>query len=103
LIQNLDQQAPKFTEIGIGVWFYSSLFWCIAMDDLKHTCKVRLDFTDSNNTFAMDNAVWRFCYIEDPDGTLIELVETHRVLSKKMGWYLDLRKRNQENHYPNGW
>jgi catechol 2,3-dioxygenase-like lactoylglutathione lyase family enzyme len=39
-----------------------------------------LDFTvDSNNTFAMDNASGRFCYIEDPDGTLIELVETHRV------------------------
>jgi hypothetical protein len=43
-----------------------------------------LDFTvDSNNTFAMDNASGRFCYIEDPDGTLIELVETQECLSWK--------------------
>jgi hypothetical protein len=31
----------------------------------------------------MDNASGRFCYIEDPDGTLIELVETHKVQKKK--------------------
>jgi hypothetical protein len=37
----------------------------------------------------MDNASGRFCYIEDPDGTLIELVETHKVpILKKVGWYL---------------
>ncbi len=49
----------------------------------------------------MDNASGRFCYIEDPDGTLIELVETHKVpILKKIGWYLDLRKRNQEKPLP---
>jgi hypothetical protein len=49
----------------------------------------------------MDNASGRFCYIEDPDGTLIELVETHKVpVFKKIGWYLDLRKRNQEKQLP---
>jgi hypothetical protein len=31
----------------------------------------------------MDNASGRFCYIEDPDGTLIELVETQEYLSWK--------------------
>lgn len=57
---------------------------------------------DSNNTFAMDNASGRFCYIEDPDGTLIELVETHKVpILKKIGWYLDLRKRDFEKPLPN--
>jgi hypothetical protein len=29
-----------------------------------------------------------FCYIEDPDGTLIELVETHKsAIFKKIGWF----------------
>jgi len=105
LIQNLDQQAPKI--YNNRYWgdcgFIHLCFDVIAMDDLKKHVQSRgLDFTvDSNNTFAMDNASGRFCYIEDPDGTLIELVETHRVpILKKMGWYLDLRKRNQEKPLP---
>ena len=36
-----------------------------------------------------------FVYIEVPDGTLIEFVETHKIpVMKKLGWYLNLRKRN---------
>ena len=50
----------------------------------------------------MDNASGRFCYVEDPDGTLIELVETHKVpILKKIGWFLDLQKRDQEKPLPN--
>ena len=42
-----------------------------------------------------------FSYIEDPDGTLIEFVETHKVpILKKLGWYLDLRKRNPHKSLP---
>ncbi|MBT5529964.1 MAG: VOC family protein, partial [Cytophagia bacterium] len=42
-----------------------------------------------------------FSYIEDPDGALIEFVETHKVpIMKKLGWYLDLRKRNPEQDLP---
>ena len=105
LIQNLDQQAPKIyrNRYWGDCGFIHLCFDVIAMDDLKtHVQSRGLDFTvDSNNTFAMDNASGRFCYIEDPDGTLIELVETHRVpILKKMGWYLDLRKRNQEKPLP---
>jgi catechol 2,3-dioxygenase-like lactoylglutathione lyase family enzyme len=56
---------------------------------------------DSKNSFVMENASGRFCYIEDPDGTLIELVETHKVpILKKFGWYLDLRKRNIQKPLP---
>lgn len=106
LIQNLDLQAPKI--YNNRYWgdcgFIHLCFDVIAMDDLKKHVQSRgLDFTvDSNNTFAMDNASGRFCYIEDPDGTLIELVETHKVpIMKKMGWYLDLRKRNKEKPLPN--
>ncbi len=49
---------------------------------------------DSKESFAMENAAGRFCYVEDPDGTLIELVETHKIaILKKLNWNLDLKKR----------
>lgn len=54
------------------------------------------------NSFDMGEAAGHFSYIEDPDGTLIEFVETHKVpILKKLGWYLDLRKRHPEKHLPN--
>ncbi|MGG2305141.1 VOC family protein, partial [Salmonella enterica] len=44
---------------------------------------------DSKESFDMEDAAGRFCYVEDPDGTLIELVETHKVpILKKYGLYL---------------
>ncbi|MFT7230618.1 MAG: hypothetical protein ACI9GO_001087, partial [Bacteroidia bacterium] len=47
------------------------------------------------NSFDMGEAAGHFSYIEDPDGTLIEFVETHKIaILKKVGWYLDLRKRD---------
>lgn len=46
-------------------------------------------------TFDMGDASGHFTYIEDPDGTLIEFVETHRVpVVKKLGWYIDMKKRD---------
>jgi len=68
----------------------------IDMDSLKnHMQANKFPFSvDSNNSFAMENAAGRFCYIEDPDGTLIELVETHKVpVLKKIGWYFNLKRR----------
>jgi catechol 2,3-dioxygenase-like lactoylglutathione lyase family enzyme len=57
---------------------------------------------DSATSFEIENASGRFCYLEDPDGTLIELVETHKIpIIKKLGWYLDLRKRKQNKPLPN--
>ncbi len=57
---------------------------------------------DSSNSFDMGEAAGHFAYNEDPDGTLIEYVETHRVpILKKIGWYLDLRKRDPQKPLPN--
>jgi len=57
---------------------------------------------DSANSFSMGDAAGRFSYIEDPDGTLIELVETHKVpILKKLGLSIDLRKRPPEKPLPN--
>jgi catechol 2,3-dioxygenase-like lactoylglutathione lyase family enzyme len=78
------------------------------MDDLRQKCQDKgYPFTvDSasalGKSFDMGEAAGLFSYIEDPDGTLIEFVETHKVpIAKKLGWYLNLRKRNPEKPLPN--
>ena len=65
--------------------------------------KLGYKFTvDSNDSYAMETAEGRFCYVEDPDGTLIELVETHKIpVIKKFNWHIDLRKRKQQKPLPN--
>jgi catechol 2,3-dioxygenase-like lactoylglutathione lyase family enzyme len=56
---------------------------------------------DSANSFDMGEAAGHFSYIEDPDGALIEFVETHKIpIFKKIGWYLDLRKRDAKKPLP---
>jgi catechol 2,3-dioxygenase-like lactoylglutathione lyase family enzyme len=79
------------------------------MDNLKEVCaKKGFPFTvDSKkshegNSFDMGEAAGHFSYIEDPDGTLIEFVETHKVaILKKLGWYLDLRNQDPYRSIPN--
>jgi catechol 2,3-dioxygenase-like lactoylglutathione lyase family enzyme len=78
------------------------------MDELKNVCeskgypfKVDSKKSQEGNSFDMGEAAGYFSYIEDPDGTLIEFVETHKVpILKKFGWYLDLRKRNPNKPLP---
>lgn len=56
---------------------------------------------NSRNSFDMGKAAGHFAYNEDPDGTLIEYVETHKVpIFKKLGIYLNLKKRNPEKPLP---
>lgn len=74
------------------------------MPELKKKCEDHgFPFTvDSSESFDMGEAAGHFTYIEDPDGTLIEFVETHKIpIMKKIRWYLDLRKRNPEKPLPN--
>lgn len=73
------------------------------MEKLKQRAeKSSYHFTvDSNDSFAMEAAAGRFCYVEDPSGTLIELVETHKVpVLKKWGLYLDLKNRKTNKPLP---
>ena len=73
------------------------------MEAMKNLCEeTGYPFTvDSANSFDMGEAAGHFSYIEDPDGTLIEFVETHKLpLMKKLGWYLDLRKREPGKELP---
>jgi catechol 2,3-dioxygenase-like lactoylglutathione lyase family enzyme len=80
------------------VGFIHLCFDVVGMDALKEQCAAlgHPFVVDSNDTFDMGEASGRFSYVEDPDGTLIEFVETHKIpIAKKMGFYLDLRKRNR--------
>jgi catechol 2,3-dioxygenase-like lactoylglutathione lyase family enzyme len=78
------------------------------MDQLKTFCEKKghpftVDSKKSHegNSFDMGEAAGHFSYIEDPDGTLIEFVETHKVpVLKKLGLYLNLRKRAPEKSLP---
>lgn len=105
LVQALDRTAFKiYNERYWGdCGFIHICFDVLDMNRLKKEArKVDHHFTvDSADTFAMGSAAGRFCYIEDPDGTLIELVETHKVpVFKRLGWFIDLKKRTHNNPLP---
>jgi len=105
LIQVLDRiPAAIFKDRFWGdCGFIHLCFDVLNMDGLKgHALSLGIEFTvDSENSFEMENAAGRFCYAEDPDSTLIELVETHRIpILKNFNWYLDLQKRDKQKPLP---
>ncbi|MBX7095152.1 MAG: VOC family protein [Flavobacteriales bacterium] len=105
LIQLTEEKGRKiFGNRYWGDWGFIHLCFDVRnMDELKSACeKAGYPFTvDSGSSFDMGEAAGRFSYIEDPDGTLIEFVETHKLpILKKLGWYLNLKKRNAEKALP---
>ncbi len=107
LVQNLEPDAHPRKIFADRSWgdlgFIHLCFDTLNMDGLKQLCqKNGFPFTvDSSDTFDMGEAGGRFTYLEDPDGTLIEFVETHRVpILKKIGWYLNLKKRKTQKPLP---
>jgi catechol 2,3-dioxygenase-like lactoylglutathione lyase family enzyme len=78
------------------------------MDRLRKYCEnksfpftVDSETSHDGNSFDMGEAAGHFAYIEDPDGTLIEFVETHKVpILKKIGWYMDISKRKPGKSLP---
>jgi len=99
LIMTLSRTPRKIYENRLwgDLGFIHLCFDVIGMDDLRKECESKgFSFTvDSSQSFDMGEAAGHFTYIEDPDGTLIEFVETHKIpILKKIGWYLDLRKRD---------
>ena len=114
LLGNIEIDLVK-AETYQGSKIYADRYWgdtgfihlcfdVINMEGLKQAASSNgYHFTvDSKNSFAMENAGGRFCYVEDPSGTLIELVETHQVpIVKKWGWYLHLNKRKGNKPLPN--
>ncbi len=67
----------------------------------KHGHPFTVDSCPDGRKFDMGDASGHFTYIEDPDGTLIEFVETHKVpVVKKLGWFIDMSSRNPEKPLP---
>ncbi|MDY5969328.1 MAG: VOC family protein [Bacteroidales bacterium] len=60
-----------------------------------------VDSCPQDEHFDMGEASGHFTYIEDPDGTLIELVEAHKItLLKKPHLYINMLKRNRGKAFP---
>lgn len=108
LVQALDRTPHKI---------YEGRYWgdpgfiqiCYDISNMKalgEFCKEKghpftVDSCPDGEVFDMGDASGHFTYIEDPDGTLIEFVETHRIpVVKKLGWYIDLRKRDRTQQLP---
>lgn len=108
LVQALDGTPKKIYEGRF--WgdpgFIQICFDVTNMDALGEFCKSKghpftVDSCPDGQKFDMGDASGRFTYIEDPDGTLIEFVETHKVpIIKKLGWFIDMGKRNPEKRLP---
>jgi len=111
LIQVLDRKPDKiFTGRYWGDLGFIHLCYDIqGMKVLREECKqkgfpftVDSDVNPEGNSFDMGEAAGHFAYVEDPDGTLIEFVETHKIpIIKKLGWYINLRKRDPMKPLPN--
>ncbi len=105
LVQALDRKPTVIFEGRSwgDLGFIHLCFDTLNMEGLKAKCqKNGFPFeVDSGNTFDMGDAGGRFSYIEDPDGTLIEFVETHKVpVMKKLGLYINLKKRGMYKTLP---
>ena len=105
LVQAKDRTPKKLFEGRFwGDMGYIHLCYDIqGMEAMKSRCEAAgHPFTvDSSDSFDMGEAAGHFSYIEDPDGTLIEFVEAHKIpILKKLGWYLDLRKRDPAKPLP---
>lgn len=106
LIQTSNREVRKIYENRLwgDLGFIHLCYDIIGMEELKTQCEdLVCPFTvDSANSFDMGEAAGHFSYIEDPDGALIEFVETHKIpIIKKIGWYLNLKKRGQLKPLPN--
>jgi len=105
LVQAIDYKPKKIFENRFwgDLGFIHLCFDIKNMAALKSKCEsAGHPFTiDGGAGFEMGEAAGHFTYIEDPDGTLIEFVETKKIpVMKKLGWYLDLRKRDPRKPLP---
>ena len=101
LVQSLER-IPKGIYEG-RLWgdpgFIHLCFDINGMDELRDEVRDKgfpftVDSALDMDTFDMGEAAGSFAYIQAPEGTLIEFVETHKIpLVKKLGWSIDLTKR----------
>ncbi len=105
LVQVLDREPKRIYHDRFwgDLGFIHICFDIRGMSLLREECKEKgYQLTvDAGDTFDMGEASGAFSYTEDPDGTLIEFVETHKIpILKKLGLYLNLRNRKPEKSLP---
>jgi len=108
LVQALDRQPRKIYEGRY--WgdpgFIQICFDVTHMRALEEHCNslgfpFTVDSCKDNAHFDMGEASGHFTYIEDPDGTLIELVEAHKLtVLKRPHIYINMLSRNREKAFP---
>ena len=113
LVQVLNRKPNKIFEDRYwgDLGFIHLCFDIHDMQRLKRLCDEKgFSFTVDTLTepkmrdkrFEIDGATGHFSYTEDPDGTLIEFVETYKMpIMKKLHLYLNLHKRNPARPLPN--
>lgn len=112
LVQVLNREPKKIFDYSKRHWgelgFIHLCFDIQGMDELRELCAEKgYPFTVDTgaifkeNSFDMGKAAGLFAYNEDPDGALIEYVETHKLpIVEKMGIFLNLQKRKPEKPLP---
>jgi catechol 2,3-dioxygenase-like lactoylglutathione lyase family enzyme len=109
LVQALERNPRNIYEGRI--WgdpgFIHLCFDINGIDELREQVKeagfpFTVDSARDSESFDMGEAAGNFAYIQAPEGTLIEFVETHKIpILKKIGWFVDFRKRG--NHPLPNW
>ena len=88
LVMTLGRKPKKIFKDRLwgDLGFIHLCFDILGMKTLKEECKAKgfpftvdSDIHPSGKPFDMGEAAGHFSYIEDPDGTLIEFVETHKI------------------------
>jgi catechol 2,3-dioxygenase-like lactoylglutathione lyase family enzyme len=108
LIQVLDREPVDIFKGRMwgDLGFIHLCFDIYGMDDLRTEVKEKgfpftVDSAHQGDTFDMGEAAGSFSYIQAPEGTLIEFVETHKVpILKKLGIYINLNKRPTNKPLP---
>ncbi len=108
LVQALDRVPRKIYEGRY--WgdpgFIQICFDVTNMRALERHCNAlgfsfTVDSCKDNKQFDMGEASGHFTYVEDPDGTLIELVEAHKLtILKRPHIYINMLTRNREKAFP---
>ncbi|MCV9388380.1 VOC family protein [Reichenbachiella ulvae] len=106
LVERLDSTPKKLFEGRFwgDIGFIHLCFDIKNMKKMVEDCKAAgFPFTVlSNEDFDMGDANGHWGYLEDPDGTLIEFVETHKVpVLKALGLNINLKNRDPKKPLPN--
>lgn len=108
LVQALERKPTRIYEGRY--WgdpgFIQVCYDVVGMDAFGRFCAEKghpftVDSCPGGEVFDMGDASGRFTYVEDPDGTLLEFVETYKIpVAKKLGWFIDLRGRGRQKPLP---